>query len=219
MRPQLRSLRMYDTLWKLGCSPFQLVQDFFHQPWWHGWFWINQKPYPPGSKHSWMEIRHVQQDLHPSFHDAVPAAIAIEDVQVRNKRLQDLSWTPHKSLSPRLLRHLLPEISTPIVAARLSFKHQKTKTIHISNSVMRKSIAPVQVDDLQKVTIPGRPSVYTGHSERFLHRGIFPTTVLATCRLHPTSTLNWCGYVSKLSKLCAWKPSVVNLKMNHFYNM
>ena len=73
---------------------------------------------------------------------------------------------------------------------------------------------PYQVDDLQKGHAPGKTLSVDWAYERFLHRGIFPTTVLATCRLHPTSTLHWCGCVSKLSKLCQCRGSLI-LKNTH----
>ena len=47
-----------------------------------------------------------------------------------------------------------------------------------------------QLDDLQKGHAPGKTLSVDWAYQRFLHRGIFPTTILATCRLHATSTLH-----------------------------
>ena len=135
MRPQLRT-RMYDTLWKLECSLLRLVQDFFHQPWWHGWFWMHQKPYPPASANivfSWKSVMSNRTGDHPSFHDAGRSSRnrVLLDFQVRNKGFKISHGHPisHKSLSPRLLRHLLPEISTspPHCRCQVEHKHQKNK--------------------------------------------------------------------------------------------
>lgn len=131
---------------------------------------MHQKPYPPASANivfSWKSVMSNRTGDHPSFHDAGRSSRnrVLLDFQVRNKGFKISHGHPisHKSLSPRLLRHLLPEISTspPHCRCQVEHKHQKNK----KHSYFKVSDAKEHCSCLikwmtcKKVTIPGRPSV------------------------------------------------------------